>query len=112
MLILLKDKVTHDQLDKAGDDLDGYIKFVADIDRGFLTIGGLRHVDGEQLLLQEGSLQVNLWGGGYDRETSAVDYNSMINIRPRDNNMGREVISTEIRSKINVVLRDILGVEV
>lgn len=28
-----------------------------------------RHFEGEQLLLQQGSLQKNLWGGGLDLET-------------------------------------------
>ena len=90
---------------KAAEDLDGYIKVVVDIHKRILTAGGTRHVEGEQLLLQNGSRQEDLWGGGYDMETQGIDYDSMINIRPAQKNTSREVLSPEVRT----VMDDVIG---
>ncbi|MBI2329862.1 hypothetical protein HYU94_00525 [Candidatus Daviesbacteria bacterium] len=86
----------------------GYIKFVVDIEKKILTAGGLRHFDGEQLLLQNGSKQANLWGGGLDLETGEIDFDSMINIRPNQGNASREILSQGIRQQVEEVVKDLL----
>ena len=58
-----------------------------------------RHFEGEQILLKQGSKQSNIWGGGIDLETKEIDFNSFINIRPRDNNTKNEIQSEEIRKR-------------
>lgn len=109
MLVLLKDKATKEEIFKAGKDLDKYIKFVVDIETTNLVIGGDRHYQAEQLLLENGSKQEDLWGGGYDTETKVVDYDSIINIRPKNNNPSREVLNMGIRKKIDSILNNKLG---
>jgi hypothetical protein len=109
MLVLITKKAKKEQIEKAAEDLEGYIKFVVDIDTGNITIGGERHYDGEQLLLSNGSLQSDLWGGGYDLNSKVIDYDSIINIRPRDNNPSREVLDIEIRGNINKILKEKIG---
>jgi hypothetical protein len=111
MLIKLESRVTDEQLKNAAIDLEGYVKFVVDLMRNVMTIGGLRHVDGEQLLLEEGSKQSDLWGGGYDLQSGGVDYDSMINIRPRQDNPSREVRSEQVRKQIDAMLVEFLGVK-
>jgi len=108
MLILIKSKATQEQLEKSAEDLEGYIKFVVDIENKIMTIGGLRHVEGERFLLKNGSPQKNLWGGGYDMETGEVDFDSMINIRPAENNPSREVLNEEIRNTISELVNKFL----
>lgn len=108
MLILVDKKATGEEIKNASEDLDGYIKFVVDIEKKVMTIGGIRHVEGEELLLKKGSQQKNLWGGGYDAETKDVDFDSMINIRPAENNPSREVLSEEIRKKITTLVNEFL----
>lgn len=108
MLILVKEKISKEDLEKAAEDLDGYVKFVVDLERGILTAGGLRHVDGEQLLLKEGSKQENLWGGGLDLEADEMDFDSMINIRPNQGNSSREVLSQDLRSQIAAIVNNLL----
>lgn len=105
MLILLSSKATDDQIRQASEDLDGYIKFVVDIEKKVLTIGGTKHVDGEKLLLDSGSSQRNLWGGGYDTQTKEIDFDSMINIRPTDNNPNRTVQSRTLQKEIEKIVR-------
>lgn len=108
MLILVKEKISLDDLKKAAEDLDGYVKFVVDIEKGILTAGGVRHVQGEELLLKEESEQKNLWGGGLDLQTGEMDFDSMINIRPNDNNPSREVLSQDLRHKITTIVNKLL----
>ena len=109
MIHLLTQPASTDQIKSASEDLDGYIKFVVDLDNKIITIGGLRHVDGEETLLQRGSLQTNLWGGGYDTETKEMDFDSMINIRPSDNNRSRIVESKNIQEEIEKIVRNFIS---
>lgn len=108
MIIILTKKATDDQIKQASEDLEGYIKFVTDIEKGVLAIGGFRHVDAEQELLKLGSKQENLWGGGWDFVSNEADYDSMINIRPNQDNLSREVLSAEIRAKIDEIVKELL----
>jgi len=108
MLILLTEKITSEQLKHASADLEGYIKFIIDTEKAVMTVGGKRHVEGEQLLLKKGSRQENLWGGGYDTKTGEIDFDSMINIRPSANNPSREVLSLTQRSKIEKIVKAFL----
>ena len=108
MLLLINAKISQENLQKVAQDLEGYIKVVIDIEKGILTAGGLRHVEGEQLLLHNGSRQENLWGGGLDLETGEIDFDSMINIRPSQNNPSREVLSPEVRGKMKEIINNLL----
>lgn len=108
MLVLIKSQTDDETLKKAAEDLEGYVKVVIDLEKEILTAGGLRHVEGEQLLLKMGSKQENLWGGGLDLQTGEVDYDSMINIRPNQENTSREVLSQEIRNKMLEIIKKLL----
>jgi len=108
MLFLVEEPISEDNLKKAAEDFDGYIKVVVDIEKETLTAGGKRHFDGEQMLLHNGSKQANLWGGGLDLETGGADYDSMINLRPNQANTSREVLDTKIRSKMTEIIRRLL----
>lgn len=108
MVTLIAVKIPDELLNQVAADLHGYIKVVVDIEKQILTAGGTRHVEGEQLLLQNGSLQENVWGGGLDLETNEIDYDSMINIRPSQNNPSREVLSPEVRNQMEKIIRNLL----
>lgn len=108
MILILEKKATGKDLKKVAKDFDGYIKFVVDVEREILAAGGRLHVDGEQKLLKEGSLQEDLWGGGLDLETGEIDFDSMINLRPSQGNASREVLDTQIRKKMEEIGRKLL----
>lgn len=59
-----------------------------------------RHFESEKILLEQGSKQSDLWGGGIDLETKVIDYNSFINIRPSDNNRDRYIQDPNIQKKL------------
>ena len=108
MILILSKKASDGQLKKVAEDFDGYIKFVVDVERGILMAGGEVHADAEKLLLADGSKQEHLWGGGLDLETGEIDFNSMINLRPGQNNASRDVLDTDVRKKMEEIARRIL----
>lgn len=108
MILIIRKKVTSDEIKKMAIDYDGYIKLVIDTKRHVLAGGGERHFDAEQLLLQDGSQQENLWGGGIDWETKEIDYNSIINLRPRQNK-SRDILSEQIRKDFDTITKELLS---
>lgn len=100
VVIITKDKpYTVEEIKTLSEQFEVYIKTVIDVERKICSAGCDRCVDSEQLLLQSGSLQKNLWGGGIDVETKIIDFNSFINIRPGDNNTSNEIQDAEMRKK-------------
>ena len=84
------------------------VKAVVDVDRDILAIGGELHADEEALLLDDGSTQASLWGINlYPAEHGTpgwIEFDSMINVRPRQGNRTRSVDDPEIRRKITAIL--------
>lgn len=108
MLLIVKKKADEDTLKKVAEDFAGYVKVVVDIQRKILAAGGKLHSDEEKLLLNDGSKQADLWGGGIDLETNEVDFDSMINLRPSQGNSSREVLDQNIRKDIELIVRNLL----
>ena len=61
------------------------IKIVVDIEREILAGGSGMHYECEQLLLSDGSEQENLWGANWFPDEQSIQFESLINIRPRQN---------------------------
>lgn len=80
------------------------VKAVVDAALGLLVVDAELHVDQEQLLLEQGSSQKDLWGINlYPQKFGTedfIEFDSMINIRPRQHNMTRGVEDAEIRKRI------------
>lgn len=108
MILVIKNKAGEEEIKKMSEEYGDYIKVVVDIEKAILAGGGERHFDAEQLLLDEGSKQENLWGGGFDLKTKEVDFNSMINLRPSEENPSREILSVPIREKFTQIVRELL----
>jgi hypothetical protein len=88
------------------------VKFVVDIERGCIAIGGELHVDAEQVLLDAGSRQQDLWGANYypgrGRE-DCVEFTSLINISPARGNRGMEVTDPALRTRIQLLAWALIG---
>ena len=80
------------------------VKGVVDLRRNILVVDAEMHADEEQELLEQGSQQNDLWGINlYPSKFGSddfIEFDSMINIRPRQQNMSRGVDSPEIRKQI------------
>ena len=79
------------------------VKYVVDIERQRIAVGGGMHADAEHVLLELGSRQSDLWGANYypgRGEADCIEYTSLINIRPAIGNPGMEIQDMAIRTRI------------
>lgn len=102
---ILEEPIKKDQLFKISEVVfeEEMVKGVVDVEKGILAIDADMHADLEQLLLAAGSRQEDLWGINlYPEETpdEFVEFDSMINIRPRQNNRDRYVNDPDTRARI------------
>lgn len=105
MIITKTKPFTKDEIKKLRELFDVYIKTVIDVEKNICSAGMDRHFEGERILLDKGSKQSDVWGGGIDLETKTTDCNSFINIRPDDNNNSNEIQDSEIREKYEELTR-------
>jgi hypothetical protein len=109
MIYLIREKSTKVQTDEMLQVLGVYIKLAVDIDRGILAGGGEFHADCESALLEDGSEQQNVWGADWYPDAQEVTYESLINIRPSQNNRSMEIQDVAIREKVEQIVRELLG---
>ena len=82
---------------------DQYVKAVVDVEKEIIAYDAGMHVDLEACLLENGSNQQSLWGINFLKGVEGgnwVEFDSMINIRPAQNNRSRGVEDKNIQSKI------------
>ena len=105
---IVTDGINIEELRQMGPKMFGnLVKVVVDIEKGVMAIDAGLHADEEQLLLENGSEQKNLWGINLYpeiKDENWIEFDSMINLRPSQNNRSRGVEDEEIRKKIiNIV---------
>ena len=88
------------------------VKAVVDLHKQSLVVDAEMHADIEAFLLENGSSQQDLWGINLYPEKfgtdNFVEFDSMINIRPRQKNMSRYVEDpTIIKQILDLVARKI-----
>lgn len=85
------------------------VKADVDIVRNILVVDMEMHADGEAYLLENGSKQSDLWGINLHPDKFGTDefieFDSMINIRPRQSNPSRGVLDDGIREKIYGIIK-------
>ena len=87
----------------------GMIKIVVDIRRRILSGGGEMHSDCETVLLDNGSEQDDLWGANWYPAEKRIEFESLINIRPRQGNRNILIQDEAIRRQVESITREILG---
>lgn len=108
---IIKEKISHDELMSfLGRPFDDMIKFVVDIEKEIIALGGEMHADAEQVLLDNESEQKNLWGGNiYPGESGMeIAYESFINIRPSQNNRSMEIHDDKLKIKIERIVKKLI----
>ena len=89
---------------------DSIVKADVDVSKGILLVDMEMHADGEAYLLENGSQQSELWGINFHPDKYGTDefveFDSMINIRPRQNNPSRDVLDESIRKQILGIVKD------
>jgi len=88
------------------------VKFVVDVERRKIAVGGELHADAEQLLLEDGSRQADLWGANYYPGRGAdacVEFTALINISPARANRSMEIGDPAIREKVRQITFALIG---
>jgi hypothetical protein len=109
MIHLLKEKAIPAQIQEMLQEYEDMIKIVVDIRRRFLSGGGEMHADCESVLLEDGSEQDDLWGANWYPTEQRIEFESLINIRPRLGNRNILIQDEELRKKVEAVTKEILG---
>ena len=104
-MTIVQDKINLVDLKQMAEKMFGnLVKAVVDLEKGILAMDAEMHADLEKELIENGSEQKNLWGINLYPEffgaENFVEFDSMINIRPWQNNRSRGVEDKNTQSKI------------
>jgi len=112
-IVMVRERISRDDLATLVERFFGdMVKYVVDVRCDVAAVGGELHADAEQLLLEEGSLQEDLWGANYypgRGPDGCVEYTSLINIRPSQGNRSMEIEDAEVRARVRELTHRLLG---
>ena len=109
MILIIREKATPEQIFQMAETYVGLmIKLAVDVKQEIIAGGGELHADCEQALLEDGSQQENVWGADWYPEVRRVGFESLINIRPRQQNRSMEIKDPVLREKIETIVRHLL----
>ena len=111
-VVLLDRRVEPAQLRRLLGRFEEMVKYVVDVERGTIAIGGEMQADAEQVLLETGSRQADLWGANYypgRGRDACIEYTSLINIRPGGGNRGMELMDPALRARLREVTFALIG---
>ena len=105
---IISDKITIEEIKSMTETLFGsMVKAVVDIEKEIMAIDGELHSDEEAMLLENGSSQDNLWGINIYPDlpiNERIEFDSMINLKPRLGNRTRNVDDPFVRDKITKII--------
>ena len=105
---IIRQRASEKEVDEMLEELQTYIKLAVDIERSVLAGGGEYHADCEEILLEDGSLQQDVWGADWYPDSKTVEFGALINIRPHQGNRGVEIENLELRKEIESIVRQLL----
>lgn len=112
MILIIRKPAILEQLHQMGEIYEGVlIKLAVDVKRGILAGGGALHADCEEVLLDDGSQQENIWGADWYPELKRVGFESLINIRPNQQNFGFTIQDYTLRNQVEAIVRSLLEEE-
>ncbi len=109
---IIKEKISIKELEKLAEAMFGnLVKAVVDIERKIMAVGGELHSDEEALLIENGSMQNNLWGINIYPEIKNknwIEFDSMINLRPSQGNKSRGVENIDTQKIIIEIVNNLI----
>lgn len=108
LIHIIRSRSSRQVIEEMLQNLGTYIKLAVDIQRGILAGGGVMHADCEAVLLEDGSQQKDIWGADWIPSAQEVTYESLINIRPRQNNPSLEIVDPIIRERVAEITYQLL----
>jgi len=107
---MIRQRATGNEIKEMLEELETYIKMAVDVERKVLAGGGEYHADCEEVLLEEGSRQEDIWGADWYPESRTVGFGALINIRPNQGNRSMEIEDPKLRERIETIVRRLLEV--
>ena len=112
MIEIIDKKIdTNHLLKYLGQPFPEMIKFVVDVNKEIIGVGGEFHADAEAKMLDQGSKQEHLWGGNVyidKKGNRRIEFSAMINIRPSAGNRSMLVEDGQIQKSMKRVLEKLL----
>ena len=112
-IVIVRERIDSDELERLVllyfEDM---VKYVVDVERGVVGLGGEMHADAEQLLLENGSRQADLWGANYypgRGRDGCIEYTALINIRPAQGNRSMEIQDPALRQRVRDLTWALVG---
>ncbi len=90
------------------DSFGSFVKVVVDIEREIISAGCELHVDCAEELMADGSLYVNLWGANVYPKDKKIDFISLMNIRPADNNRSMDIENPVIKKRVEDIIKKLV----
>ncbi len=97
--------LTQEEINTLKQAFGDYLKLTVDIENEWLVAGSELHADAEKLLLNKGSHQDNIWGGGINLKDRQIDTTAVLNLRPRMNNDNLEILDQKSREKFIKIVK-------
>ena len=87
---------------------DEFIKLAVDIKRRVVAAGCMFHIDCAEELVANGSHYLDIWGANIYPVDKKIEFDSLINIRPRAGNRSIEIQDQDIRQKMEDIIKEFL----
>lgn len=101
--------LTFAEIKRLQDRWGNYLKVTVDIKKNWVVAGGELHADGEKVLLEKGSRQDDIWGGGISISSKQIDTTAVLNLRPRLDNDNLEILDLKRREKFLKIVKSFFG---
>lgn len=110
---LINRPITTQEIEKmAKKKFGNLVKAVVDIDKKIMVVDAELHADQESLLIKSGSKQASIWGINLYPEkygtSDFIEFDSMINLRPSQNNLSRDIEDKNIQDKIRKIVKKLI----
>ena len=110
---VIDSKISLDELKTIAQQMFGdMVKAVVDVEKRIMVVGASLLSDEELYLLENGSQQEHLWGinlyPALFGDSSWIEFDSMINLRPSFGNRSRGVDDSQLQEKIQMIVQSLV----
>lgn len=109
---IVTEAISRTELKKRSDRIfGGLVKAIVDVRKKIMVVDVDMHADGERILLEQGSKQDDVWGINLYPEIIGddfIEFDSMINVRPRLNNFSRNIESKDLQNHIITIVNQLV----
>jgi len=109
---IIREKIGREELERiVKDNYGDMTKAVVDIEKEIIALGGELHADANEVLIKNGSSQENVWGINIHPDKpigEQIVFNSLINIRPLQNNRSLDIEDKKTKDKITEIVNKLI----